>query len=37
MPPVRRNILLFYAFGFCMDFALWAGIWIKYLVDDRDL
>ncbi len=37
MTPVRRNILLFYAFGFCMDFALWAGIWIKYLVDDRDL
>lgn len=31
----RRNIRLYYLYGFLMDFALWAGIWIKYLIDDR--
>lgn len=28
---VRRNIRLYYAFIFLMDFGLWTGIWIKYL------
>ncbi len=31
----RRNVRLFYLYGFLMDFALWAGIWIKYLMEDR--
>lgn len=29
--PARRNIRLYFAFIFLMDFSLWAGIWIKYL------
>lgn len=33
--PVRRNVLLFYTFGFLMDSGLWVGIWIKYLLDGR--
>jgi MFS family permease len=32
---VRRNVRLYYLYGFLMDFALWAGIWIKYLILDR--
>ncbi len=31
----RRNVRLYYLFGFAMDFALWSGIWIKYLIEDR--
>ena len=31
----RRNVRLYYLYNFLMDFALWAGIWIKYLVEDR--
>ena len=27
----RRNVRLYYAFVFLMDFGLWSGIWIKYL------
>jgi MFS family permease len=34
-PTLRRNVRLYYAFGFLMEFALWAGIWIKYLIEDR--
>jgi MFS family permease len=34
-PAVRRNVRLYYLYGFCMEFALWAGIWIKYLIEDR--
>lgn len=34
-PAVRRNVRLYYIYGFCMEFALWAGIWIKYLIEDR--
>src|SRR5262245_23764850 len=30
-----RNVALVYAFGFSMEFALWGGIWIKYLIDIR--
>lgn len=33
----RRNVVLFYAYGFLMHFGLWSGIWIKYLLDDRGL
>lgn len=33
----RRNIALYYAYGFLMDFAIWAAIWIKYLIADRGL
>lgn len=34
MPPTasdaaRRNVRLYYAFIFLMDFGLWSGIWIK--------
>lgn len=36
-PAARRNVLLYYAFRFAMDFALWSAIWIKYLIDDRGL
>ena len=32
-----RNIRLFFVYGFLMDFALWAGVWIKYLIEDRGL
>ncbi|HEY4669388.1 MAG TPA: MFS transporter [Tepidiformaceae bacterium] len=35
--PVRRNIRLYYTYGFLMQFGLWSGIWIKYLLDDRGL
>ncbi len=35
LPLDRRNVWLYYAFGFFMDFALWAGVWIKYLIDVR--
>ena len=31
----RHNIPRYYAYAFLMDFALWSGIWIKYLIDDR--
>jgi MFS family permease len=31
----RRNVRLVYVFGFLMEFALWAGIWIKYLIETR--
>ncbi|MGI8926420.1 MAG: MFS transporter [Tepidiformaceae bacterium] len=34
---LTRNTRLFYAYGFFMDFALWAGVWIKYLIQDRGL
>lgn len=33
----RRNVWLYYAYGFLMNFGLWAGIWIKYLVVQRHL
>lgn len=33
----RRNVLLYYAFGLTMDFGLWFGIWIKYLIETRHL
>jgi MFS family permease len=33
----RRNTRLYYAFVFFMDFGLWFGIWIKYLVVERGL
>jgi MFS family permease len=32
---VRRNVRLYYAYTFLMYFALWSGIWIKYLIEDR--
>lgn len=32
-----RNVRLFYAYGFCSEFALWAGVWIQYLIDVRGL
>lgn len=31
----RKNVRLYYAYSICMDFGLWAGIWIKYLIEDR--
>src|SRR6185312_2124348 len=31
----RRNIRLYYLYNFLMDFGLWTGIWIKYLIEDR--
>jgi MFS family permease len=31
----RRNVRLYYVYTFLMYFALWSGIWIKYLIDDR--
>ena len=31
----RKNVRLFYVYSFFMDFGLWIGIWIKYLIDDR--
>lgn len=34
-PFARRNVFLYYLFRFCMDFALWSAIWIKYLIDER--
>jgi MFS family permease len=36
-PPgsARHNVRLYYLYGFLMDFALWSGIWIKYLIEDR--
>lgn len=34
--PARRNVRLYYLYGFLMDFALWSGIWIKYLIEDRN-
>ncbi len=42
MPPsasdaARRNVRLYYAFIFLMDFGLWSGIWIKYLTVSQDL
>ena len=33
----RRNVRLYYAFIFLMDFGLWTGIWIKYLIVDEGL
>ncbi|WP_322795142.1 MFS transporter [Tepidiforma sp.] len=33
----RRNVRLYYAFIALMDFGLWFGIWIKYLVVERGL
>ena len=38
-PPAtyHRNVGLYYAYGFLMNFGLWAGIWIKYLVVEREL
>jgi MFS family permease len=33
----RRNVALYYTYNFLMDFLLWAGVWIKYLIDDRGL
>jgi len=38
-PPsaYRKNVVLYYAYGFLMNFGLWAGIWIKYLVVQRHL
>lgn len=33
----RRNVRLYFAFGFLMDFTLWAGIWIKYLTVGQGL
>ena len=42
MPPTasdaaRRNVRLYYAFIFLMDFGLWSGIWIKYLTVGQGL
>ncbi|MEO6396871.1 MAG: MFS transporter, partial [Tepidiformaceae bacterium] len=34
---VRRNVRLYFAFVFLMDFGLWTGIWIKYLIVDEGL
>lgn len=34
---VRRNLPLYFVFQFFTQFALWNGIWIKYLLDDRGL
>jgi MFS family permease len=34
-PRLRRNVRLFYAYGFLMQFVLWGAIWIKYLIEDR--
>jgi len=31
----RRNVRLYYLYGFLMDFTLWGAIWIKYLIEDR--
>ena len=31
----RKNVRLYYAYSICMDFGLWFGIWIKYLIEDR--
>jgi MFS family permease len=33
----RRNVPLYYAFTFAYDFLLWFGIWIKYLIEVREL
>lgn len=33
----RRNVPFYYAFTFTYDFLLWSGIWIKYLLEVRDL
>lgn len=33
----RRNVPLYYAFTFSYDFLLWFGIWIKYLLEVREL
>ena len=32
-----RNVWLYYAYGFAMNFAFWFAVWIKYLVDRRGL
>lgn len=32
---VRRNVWLYYSYGFLMNSGLWLGIWIKYLIDER--
>lgn len=32
-----RNLRLYYAYGMVSNFLLWSGIWIKYLLDERDL
>ncbi len=37
LADVRRNIALYYAYGFMAQFLLWGGIWIKYLIDERHL
>lgn len=33
----RHNVPRYYLYAFLMDFAVWAGFWIKYLIDDRGL
>jgi MFS family permease len=33
----RRNVTLYYGFAFFNNFALWGGVWIKYLVEERGL
>lgn len=33
----RRNVPLYFGYAFLMNFALWGGIWIKYLVEEREL
>jgi len=33
----RRNVALYFAFRFVANFLLWGAIWIKYLLDIREL
>lgn len=34
---VRHNLRLYFAFLFLMDFGLWYGVWMKYLIEVRGL
>ena len=34
---LQRNLPLYFAYSFLMNFALWGGIWIKYLLDERGM
>ncbi|OAI41174.1 hypothetical protein AYO38_04270 [bacterium SCGC AG-212-C10] len=34
-PYPRRNVSLYYAYALSANFALWGGVWIKYLIDER--
>jgi MFS family permease len=35
--PVTRNVRLYYVYAFLAFFLLWGGVWIKYLIEERDL